>query len=264
VPEPFVAVASGRLTGTDDAGADPAGTARRTYHWVMDRPMANYLATVVTGRFEEQRLGEHGGVDYTNWLPADAGGEGGPFLGLDLVVDQLATVLGPYPFSTYGAVVYPASFVAGSARTKRFLAGVALETQGRSLYGEQAISEITVAHETAHQWMGDSVSLTDWSNDIWWVEGFAKYAETLDAADRGRTFAAEYAEVAPKWIPPAALPRALLLRVLHRGLDRVLRPRAGGGSGHLRPHPADLHQPLPLCERHHRRSRGGGERGQRP
>jgi aminopeptidase N len=33
-------------------------------------------------------------------------------------------------------------------------------------------------HETAHQWMGDNVSLTDWSKDIWWVEGFARFAET--------------------------------------------------------------------------------------
>jgi aminopeptidase N len=27
--------------------------------------------------------------------------------------------------------------------------------------------------------MGDSVSLTDWSRDIWWVEGFARFSEWL-------------------------------------------------------------------------------------
>jgi aminopeptidase N len=35
-----------------------------------------------------------------------------------------------------------------------------------------------VAHELAHQWFGDSVSLENWS-DIWLKEGLATYAEWL-------------------------------------------------------------------------------------
>ena len=30
-------------------------------------------------------------------------------------------------------------------------------------------------HENAHQWFGDSVSVTKWS-DVWLDEGFARYA----------------------------------------------------------------------------------------
>ena len=37
---------------------------------------------------------------------------------------------------------------------------------------------LTVVHETAHQWFGDSVTLTDW-HDIWLAEGWATYAEWL-------------------------------------------------------------------------------------
>ena len=66
----------------------------------------------------------------------------------------------------------------GSEITEQFLSAVALEVQGRSLYAEYAVSPRTVLHETAHQWMGDNVSVSDWSKDIWWVEGFAHFAES--------------------------------------------------------------------------------------
>jgi aminopeptidase N len=203
VPKPYVAVANGRLDKTDEQ-ADG-----RTFHWVMDAPMANYLATVVTGDFDEQQLGTHGSVTYSNWVPATDGASAGKPFAPDQpeVIAGLEEWLGPFPFSTYGAVIYPTSYIQGSAATKRFLSGVALETQGRSLYSERAADGETITHETAHQWMGDSVSIEDWGKDIWWVEGFAKFSESLDDPDRARQFEQEYAQVSRAWIPPGNLDR---------------------------------------------------------
>ena len=68
---------------------------------------------------------------------------------------------GDYPFNSYGAIVDDDSV------------GYALETQTRSFFSRNAF-EGTVAHELAHQWMGDHVSPERWA-DIWLNEGWATY-----------------------------------------------------------------------------------------
>lgn len=54
-----------------------------------------------------------------------------------------------------------------------------MENVGAIFYSEQAIAsgslgEVTVAHETAHQWFGDAVTPATWSH-LWLSEGFATY-----------------------------------------------------------------------------------------
>ena len=49
-----------------------------------------------------------------------------------------------------------------------------------------------VAHELAHQWFGNAVTLTEWK-DIWLHEGFACYAEWLWSEESGRETADEWA-----------------------------------------------------------------------
>ena len=54
--------------------------------------------------------------------------------------------------------------------------GYALETQDRP-YFENTIGQYTLIHELAHQWFGDAVSPTDWS-DVWLNEGPATFIAT--------------------------------------------------------------------------------------
>jgi aminopeptidase N len=198
VPEPYSAIANGALVSTES----DEGSGTTTFEWRMDAPMASYLASVVTGEYTEVDGGEHGGVAYSYWYPAGSE-RSGPLEQSDARVAELAERLGPFPFATYGGVVFPPSFINGDAATRGFLSGVALEVQGRSLFAEGTTVPGVVIHEAAHQWMGDSVSVTDWARDIWWVEGFAHFAEYLDDLDR---LADRYPEVSAEWQPPGDVP----------------------------------------------------------
>jgi aminopeptidase N len=52
--------------------------------------------------------------------------------------------------------------------------GGALETQTMVVTDRQALGETILAHELAHMWFGDWVSLEHWG-EIWRSEGFATY-----------------------------------------------------------------------------------------
>jgi aminopeptidase N len=116
------------------------------------------------------------------------------------IIDFFTEIFGRYPFSTGGGVVDAANI------------GYALESQTKSMY-DRLPGPSTVVHEVAHQWIGNSVTLTVWP-DIWLNEGFATWTEWIWAERHGGPSAAEqfdieYARPATSsfWNnPPAALP----------------------------------------------------------
>ncbi|MDF3301262.1 M1 family metallopeptidase [Streptomyces tropicalis] len=183
VPKGRTAVANGVLLGRTTSG----GTA--TYRWRQSEPMAAYLATATVGTFEVEQYTTRGGVRVYNAVdPREAAAAAPVLKKLPSVLDWESGLFGPYPFRAAGAIVDHAPSV-----------GYALETQTRPLY-DSAPDVSTLVHESAHQWFGDSVSLTRWK-DIWLNEGFATYAEWLYSEQHGgdsaqKSFDALYARPA--------------------------------------------------------------------
>ncbi len=140
------------------------------WHWREDSPMATYLATATLGDFNvTQRAGTGGLPIYTGidaaYAPTDRLSTEAVFDRLPDVIDYFSSIYGPYPFDAAGGIADTSD------------AGYALESQTKPNYSSPP-DDATQAHEIAHQWFGDSVTPTSWS-DLWLNEGFATFSEWL-------------------------------------------------------------------------------------
>ncbi|NLU82070.1 M1 family metallopeptidase [Rhodococcus sp. HNM0569] len=162
---PFTAVANGTLVGRTTRAS------RTTWVYEQPQPMASYLATIQIGHYDAMRAASDP-VPITVFHPARLRREAAhDFDRQSRMLAIFGELFGEYPFPAYSVVVTDDELE------------IPVEAQGLSIFGSNHCdgrrgSERLVAHELAHQWFGNSVTLGQW-RDIWLHEGFACYAEWL-------------------------------------------------------------------------------------
>jgi len=166
-PADATGVANGRLVSSTTAKG------RRAWVWRSLAPMAPYLAFVAVGHYDLVQRDGPDGIHLTFAFPPKLpAAQRAGFDHLDDILSFYGKTFGPYPFADSGATVVTTSL------------GLALESQTRPLFGEDAIGDGVVwalPHEVAHQWFGDAVSPARWQ-DVWLNESFATYADWLYTA----------------------------------------------------------------------------------
>ncbi|MDY7086969.1 MAG: M1 family metallopeptidase [Actinomycetota bacterium] len=202
-PTPYAVIVTGDLV-TRRRGAG-------TTTWVYERnePTAPYLMSVQIGRYEVIELAAAQRAAIPPRLRAvfrqDFGRHGE-------IMATFERLFGPYPFREYTVVVADDDL------------DDPIEAQGMAVFGRNHLDgrrthERLAAHELAHQWFGNSLTVADWRH-IWLNEGFATYAEWLWSAASGGASAGSHATRWHIWL--SSQPQDIA--VADPGVDRMFDP----------------------------------------
>jgi aminopeptidase len=168
---PYYTVANGTLVSKQTRAS------QTTWVYEQTEPMSSYLATIQIGPYERRSFGSGAVPMFAVHPPRLRASFDVDFGRQPQMMDLFGRLFGPYPFADYTVVVTDDELE------------IPLEAQGLSIFGANHCtgrrwSERLVAHELAHQWFGNSLTLRQW-RDIWLHEGFACYAEWIWSENSG-------------------------------------------------------------------------------
>jgi aminopeptidase N len=170
----YQVVSNGRLVSvTEDRKMN-----EKTFHWSQELPHSTYLFVLVAGPYVKV-TDSLGTLPLGYWVyPSDVDNASRSFRQTPEIIEFFNNEFGyPYPWARYDQITIP-GIGGGAESTTATVVGQNI------IHDEKADKDFPshglVAHEAAHQWWGDLVTMRDWSH-AWLNEGFATYGEYLYA-----------------------------------------------------------------------------------
>jgi len=177
VPSELIVASNGLLrSSTND------GDGTTTFFWAERYPITTYLVSLAITNYrtysEYYHYSDTDSMEVQYYVYPESYDQAKEDFNVTVpMIARYADLFGEYPFvkEKYGMAQFPWSG--------------AMEHQTCTSYGTWLIRgdhryDWIVAHELAHQWFGDLITMTRWSH-IWLNEGFASYAEALWAEHLG-------------------------------------------------------------------------------
>lgn len=174
VPADWTVISNGSLISNKPKGD------RHTVIWRLDQPHAGYLNSIAAGLFDVYRDSWRG-KPLIMTAPKGMGDRlKSTFAPTKDILSYFSDVLGfPYPWPKYAqTVVYEhEGYAEEDVSATQY--PIYWRQDGEFMSNAREGMDPTgwvIAHETAHQWFGDTVTCKDWS-DTWLNEGMATYME---------------------------------------------------------------------------------------
>ena len=209
--------------GLQQANTEAEGQRSMTFQ--TTRPLPTYLFSFTAGRFSEQKTTRNGRELTALYRETDPQ----KVAQLPIIFDEIALSLRwmeqytgiAYPFQKYGFVILPGYQFGG------------MEHPGCIQYKDQTLflgpnptpdEELNrlhlLAHETAHMWFGDLVTMR-WFDDVWTKEVFANFMADKIAEEQYPELNHELSFIRTHYIPAIATDRTLGTHPIQQPLDNL-------------------------------------------
>jgi aminopeptidase N len=197
---------------TGDLVSRRRGAGTSTWVYEREEPTSPYLMSVQIGRYEMVELASGPVPQRAAITPRLRGVLRHDFGRHGEIMAAMQRLFGPYPFREYVVVVADDDL------------DDPVEAQGMAVFGRNHLDgrrthERLAAHELAHQWFGNSLTVADWRH-IWLNEGFATYAEWLWSGASGGPSTNAHAARWHAWL--STYPADVV--VADPGVDRMFDP----------------------------------------
>ncbi|GAA1631917.1 M1 family metallopeptidase [Actinoplanes couchii] len=157
---------------TAAAGGTPGEVSGGTWHYRSTDPVASYVTTLSVDRYRKLTATGPHGLPITDFVRDGADDRYLPVLKrTPELIGWLEERLGRYPYPTAGILMNDS---VSAMETQQML------SMGRGAFRDNDLDyfEAVLIHEYAHQWFGNAVTPTTWT-DLWLNEGWATYVQNL-------------------------------------------------------------------------------------